>query len=441
MRSPRSVTPASALAGLAVVCAAASPAAVDAAPPAPQTVARGHVAALDLAANDRDTSILAWVDARAGAVRARLRAGGGRLGRTRTLSHRGYDAGSPAVAIDPRGDALACWVESRGGRQHTIWARVMRRDGRWLAPERLGRSAKSAPQPRAALAPSGEAVVVWRYDTVLKAAFRRWGGRFSAARVVGPPGAQAVVRYDGTSRAWLVYAPYPAAGALRIASSRPGARRFAHLRRIGAAPASFPALSATCQGRVAVAYRRSPVPGAEDEAGPIDVVLREPGGRWSDPHTVSPPAYVVAGQPPRALAERPAVAAAWDGTVAVAWLQLTSTGPDPAVGEEAVTAAVRDAGAPSFGPPVRVGTGAQFTYPAVAVDAARRTAVLWRGTRDERIVASIRLPGGPFGAPEAVSASHAFIWPQAAAGATPIAGWQEPHRLVVLGVLGAGNGG
>lgn len=158
-------------------------------------------------------AILAWTDDRAGVVRGRFRDAAGWLGRVKTLSHRTRDGESLSVAIDARGDALVTWVESRHGRRRTIWASVRRRGGRWLRAESLGRSAKSAPQPRAAIAASREAVVVWRYDTRLKAAFRRWNGVFAEARFVGPSGAHHVVRYDRGSRAWLVYARYPMRGA------------------------------------------------------------------------------------------------------------------------------------------------------------------------------------------------------------------------------------
>jgi hypothetical protein len=310
---------------------------------------------------------------------------------------------------------------------------VRERDGAWLPAERLGRSAKSAARPTAAMAGSGEALVVWRYDERLKAAFRRPNRGFAAARFVGPPGAHHVVCYDRASRAWLAYAPYPAAGALRVTSSEPGARRFARPRSTGGAPASFPSLAASPTGELALAYRRSEVPGTEDEPGPIEVVVRSRGGAWSAPQTVSPPAYLIPGQPPVTAAERPAIAAGRDGTMVVTWLQLASTGPNPAAGEEEIAAAVRDPGAPAFGPAMRVGLGAQFTYPSVAIDRERRTAILWRGTADARIVASVREPGGPFGPAQALSGPHAFFWPRVAAGRTLLAGWQEPRRIAVRG--------
>lgn len=216
-----------------------------------------------------------------------------------------------------------------------------------------------------------------------------------------------------------------------MTSSGPGARRFARPRTIGNAPASFPALATSSTGELGVAYRRSPVPGTEDSPGPIEVTLRSPGGSWSAPQNLSPPAYLVPGQPPVTAADRPAIAAGWDATMVVTWLQLASTGPNPAAGEEEIAAAVREPGAPAFGPAVRIGPGAQFTYPSVAIDDAGRITILWRGTTDARIVASIREPDGPFQPPEPLSGPRAFVWPRVAAGRTPIAGWQEPRRAVV----------
>jgi hypothetical protein len=71
------------------------------------------------------------------------------------------DARSPDVAVSPAGDAIAAWVQERGGRG-TVVAAAAPAGRRWSAPRRISPPGLAAIDPAVATLPGGGGIVVWR---------------------------------------------------------------------------------------------------------------------------------------------------------------------------------------------------------------------------------------------------------------------------------------
>ncbi|HSJ73381.1 MAG TPA: hypothetical protein VK904_03620, partial [Miltoncostaeaceae bacterium] len=71
------------------------------------------------------------------------------------------DARSPDVAMNQDGDAIAAWVQERGGRG-TVVASGAPADRRWSAPRQASPPGLAAMDPAVAALPGGGSIVVWR---------------------------------------------------------------------------------------------------------------------------------------------------------------------------------------------------------------------------------------------------------------------------------------
>lgn len=95
-----------------------------------------------------------------GRIESADRPAGGAWSTPVTVSEPGH-AFWPRVALDGLGNAVAVWVQDHNGdeRVHTADRPVR---GVWSTPVPLSRTGRSAHQPRVAVNPRGDAVVVWR---------------------------------------------------------------------------------------------------------------------------------------------------------------------------------------------------------------------------------------------------------------------------------------
>ena len=97
-------------------------------------------------------------------VQAASRQAGGTWQQPLDLSAAGQNAEAPQVAIDSAGDAIAVWSRSDG--TNTILQASSRvAGGAWQTPIDLSATGWSAASPQIAIAPSGDAVAVWRRAT------------------------------------------------------------------------------------------------------------------------------------------------------------------------------------------------------------------------------------------------------------------------------------
>jgi hypothetical protein len=98
------------------------------------------------------------------------------------LSAAGENAISPAVAIDPDGEAVAVWQRFDGAHQ-IAQASTHRAGGRWTRPVDLSAGGRNVEEARVAISPAGEAIAIWeRFDgriERIQAAARPVGGGWS----------------------------------------------------------------------------------------------------------------------------------------------------------------------------------------------------------------------------------------------------------------------
>lgn len=148
--------------------------------------------AFPAAALDRNgNGLVAWSRRdSAGTLRivAAYKPAGKNFRRAVTLSVGGQlaDAVAPAVAFDPKGEALVLWERYMGGGTR-IQAALMRPGGRFGKAQTL--SAPGANDPQVGMDDQGNAVAVWTIAAtpyLVQAAFRTHGHRFGAVQTLRP---------------------------------------------------------------------------------------------------------------------------------------------------------------------------------------------------------------------------------------------------------------
>jgi hypothetical protein len=175
-------------------------------------------------------------------VQAAVRAGEGRWSAPVSLSAKGENAVSPAVAIGSAGDAVAVWQRFDGHHQ-IIQASAHPAGGRWSRPVDLSAQGRNAEAPVVALSPAGEAVVVWeRFDgraDLVQAASRGPGGRWARLRNLSNSrgsGHEPQVVIDDEGLVRVVWMSSEENGAAVEESSRPPAGRWSAPVQIAAGP-------------------------------------------------------------------------------------------------------------------------------------------------------------------------------------------------------------
>ncbi len=129
---------------------------------APRPLAANVGSPVVSAVNARGEGLVAYADARSGALRVSERPAGRAFGRPRSIG-----AGSPgAAAINARGDRVVAWWGPTG-----VWARIRRAGGSW-GPQLLAARAARGPSGslRAAVTPGGRVVVAWATADVRESA-------------------------------------------------------------------------------------------------------------------------------------------------------------------------------------------------------------------------------------------------------------------------------
>jgi hypothetical protein len=392
----------------------------------------------DVAVNDRGTAAVVWLQFDASrtsggrsvarsSVHAKFRTPGGNWGTNQHLE-RGplTQAFDPQIAIAPDGTAVAVWTQrvNLGGAR--IWAAVRRPGHAFATPVELGRSTHFAEaDPQVAVDPEGDFTIVWigaardakgKVVAAPQFAQRRAGHGFGSAHTIAAENAVDIrLAVDPKGRtAWAAWTRPTTTPTVRYARRGAG-RSFGSARTLPGSPSSRPALAAGPDGTVALAVRRArnDSEGNGIQNGAVAVALRAPGGtRFGDPQLVS-----VAGQEtPNVL-----VAAGRDGETVAVWPGMEADpGPPPGPFE-----AVRPPGgafAPAFALP---GFGADDL-----VSAPDGTFVLgWHDNNGTR--ASLRPPGGAFGAPESPGSTTpgGGLVALAAARGVVVATWVDGSRV------------
>jgi hypothetical protein len=327
-------------------------------------------------------------------IRARLRLPDGHLGRARTISRNDQIAIEPQVAVDARGGVTAVWAQAVNGRV-SIVACYRPAPGRFGPRVVLGRSASFRDaEPKLAVAADGSAIVMWKSGNRLRAVHGS-GGRFSPPQNL-PNGHDMAIAFG------------PHGGALAAWSNGSGTEIDLALARRGhgfgtpgaispgGSAASQPAIAIGSDGTAVIAWRGSPpAGGAEDLAGPIYAVTRDPRGTRSQPQAVS-----AAGK----LGRRPELRVGRDDEAILVWQQWRADG----TGAE-IAAATRAQGKGLFGAPVVISQpDEEAADPSLALDQAGNAVVVYRGAH---LDAAVRPAGGAFGPPVALSSATTGVGP------------------------------
>jgi PKD domain len=154
------------------------------------------------------------------AVEAAVRpASQGRWSPARQLSDDTGDAVSPQLAVDSRGDAVAVWARSDGN-SWVVQSAQRRAEKSWDPPATLSSSSRDAVAPAVALDPRGNALAVWTRSNGANSFVRSSycpsrTGVWSPARSISAPGGDAVapaVAMDGRGNGTIVWSRFDGTG-------------------------------------------------------------------------------------------------------------------------------------------------------------------------------------------------------------------------------------
>jgi hypothetical protein len=95
-------------------------------------------------------------------IQAAYRPVGGSWQAAVDLSGEGESAGEPRVALDPQGDAIVVWDSLNGSEEYSVQTALRPAGGAWKTPVTLSEAGLSTFEPQVAYDPQGDAIVVWR---------------------------------------------------------------------------------------------------------------------------------------------------------------------------------------------------------------------------------------------------------------------------------------
>src|SRR5215207_2282445 len=127
------------------------------------------------------------------------------------ISDAGQDGFEPDVAVDPSGNVIAVWTRSDGS-FFRIQYSTRTATGAWTPAQTISDPNQSASNPDAAIDNSGNALVAWsRSDGTnirIQAAYRPFGGSFSAPITISDPGFDATkpaIDFDNSGKALVTW--------------------------------------------------------------------------------------------------------------------------------------------------------------------------------------------------------------------------------------------
>lgn len=130
------------------------------------------------------------------------------------VSQPGEGSGNPHVAIDAKGDSLVVWRGEDEG-EELLRAAYRPVGGSWGPPANVSAPGEQVQEPRAALDPDGNAIVVWAGDSgeeggndIVRAAYKPVGGEWEAPTALSADGGNGFpsdVVFDTAGNAALVW--------------------------------------------------------------------------------------------------------------------------------------------------------------------------------------------------------------------------------------------
>ena len=163
-------------------------------PTAPATLSGGDRRDPAVATDGGARAVAVWESNTGGPVEASMRTADRTWTASTSLSRAG--ARDPSVAMDPAGDAIAVWERQPVGMPRTIEASTAGPDGTWRSPVMVSAPGASAHDARVAVDGTGRAVVAWRRDTtgadaVIEVAEERADGTWGMPHAISAGGARA----------------------------------------------------------------------------------------------------------------------------------------------------------------------------------------------------------------------------------------------------------
>jgi hypothetical protein len=286
-----------------------------------------------------------------------------------TESCLGFCSPAPDVAVNRAGTVVALYRQDKGLRN---FVRLGDGRGRFGAPQALPR--RSYPG-KAAIADDGTAVIAWAQPGQVRAAFRHPGGRFGRSvligRIAGGDNAaidDVAVGLDASGRSGVVawtdfHSRKLTIAGVRAIDARAG-RPVGDARQVDSADyMRLGDLAVNRSGQAALSWLAS-----SGEESRIGVITGGPAG-FSEPVTVSGAGEAV-GDPQAAIDP--------SGAVAVAYTAVTRSGDAGARGVPVLR--VRPAGAPAFGPDLRIAAThpGRLFGPLVAFTGGGRAVLLYQ---------------------------------------------------------------
>jgi len=243
-----------------------------------------------LAMNAAGDAVIVWERPVAGGdavVQAAERPAGGDWLEPDDLSVAGEDAGSPRVAIDAAGTAIAVWQLSDPG-ENEIRAAVRPMGEEWSAPDDLSEVGDNAQSPRVAMNDAGDAVAAWTViGGGIQAAIRPALGGWSLPEDVSATeeGTPALAIDSGRNAFALWSGPGSTDRVLRT-SMRPPGGEWSEADELSAEYEGFRSYDLTASPAAGVFATWTWSQGIPEENG-IEAAVRPPGSDWSAPEEIS----------------------------------------------------------------------------------------------------------------------------------------------------------
>ncbi len=311
------------------------------------------------------------------------------------------------VAVDPQGEAVAVWTQTKGSEKVDIEASSRPPGGSWQAPVRLSPAAPrehpwphegEAQSPYVAINAKGEAVAVWRYDDgsdwLVESSTRPAGGTWGPFSIIAggftPSGGIREAREAGIAldpqgdavATWTDWdTKYELEGGIAEAAVRPaGGTWQAPVQLCSWKAATSPNAAFDAQGDAVASWN----------AGSFEVSTRPAGGTWQAAEAIFP---VQGGEGKLAVDPQ--------GEAVAVWEHETSHGGKP------YTAVIEGRSRPPGGtwqPPVTISTNTGFAGPVLAIDAQGEAIITWGswtelGGSNTTVQSAVRPAGGSWQAP------------------------------------------
>jgi hypothetical protein len=282
------------------------------------------------------------------------------------ISPAGEEAVGPDIALDGAGDAVVVW-EAVGGSSDVIDVAARPAGGAWGAAQGISPSGHRCVEPRVAVDPSGDAVVVWDWvngiSTTVEASSSVGGASWSAAETVSAAGQPAYApkpAIDASGDAMAVWETFEGSYAVKSAE-RPAGGAWGPIEAI-----SSPGRESGA-AQVALDSAGDAVAIWKDGITALLASSRPAGGSWQAPAEISMPGEEVEGVP--SLGVDPS------GDAVALWSSAEG-------GENIVRATSRSAGGAWESPPVELErSGEELFEDDVAIAPTGSAVAVWRQSR------------------------------------------------------------